>query len=213
MARPSLMASRSLNMVTFLGPFSADCGDAGEEACAGVAGGPDGENLVGQQREVVAEPTVAEAVVVGVAVNHAGHYGAAGVVGGVRGRVVGSAEVGGASYGGDGGAFEEDCAVGDGRAAPGVDQAVGGEDCEGGHGVASPYYTNTAGDTWNLSARARMSPIVSSCLRFKKQPIRYQVCQSREGQQGQFRALPSGTEAPRCRRTLELGDDSLRKRV
>lgn len=55
-------------------------------------------------------------------------------MGDLGGRAFGSADGGGASYGGNGGAFEQNRAVLDGRAASGVDEAVGGEYDVGGLG-------------------------------------------------------------------------------
>ena len=142
MARPLVDGVAQPEHGYILGAVLADGGYAGEEAGAGVAGGPHGEDFVGEERKVVAEASVAEAVVVGMAIDHAGHDGAAGIVGGLRGRAFGSADVGGAAHGGNGGAFEEDGAVVDGSAALGVDDAVGGENgvgrC-GGHGWGASF--------------------------------------------------------------------------
>ena len=100
--------------------------------------------------EVVAEASVAEAVVVRVAVHHAGHDGAAGVVDGLHGCAFGGTDVGGAAYGGDGGAFEQNCAVVDGCAAFRVNYAVGGEDGEvgvGGHGGGGSFVVGGVGES------------------------------------------------------------------
>ena len=122
-------------MVTFLGPFSRMVVTPENRLARALRGGPDGEDFVGQQRKVVAEPAVAEAVVVGVAVNHAGHDGAAGVVGSLGGRAFGGADC------------RRRCPTAAmvepssrtaplsmGGPPPGVDQAVGSEDGVGGHG-------------------------------------------------------------------------------
>ena len=63
-----------------LGAVLAYRRNPGEERDPGVAGGLEGEDLVGQEGQVVSEASVAEAVVVRMAVDHSGHDRCVGIV-------------------------------------------------------------------------------------------------------------------------------------
>ena len=77
---PWPMASRSLSVVAFLGPVLPDGGYSGEEGGTGIPRRLKGQDFVGQCGQVVAEPAVSKAVVMGVAVDHPGHDSGVGEV-------------------------------------------------------------------------------------------------------------------------------------
>ena len=87
---------------------------------AGVAGGLEGEDLVGEGRELVPCPTVADADEVYVGVDEAGEHGLGVVDALVDGRALGGHDGLLGTRGPDGVALEEDGAALDGRAAVAV---------------------------------------------------------------------------------------------
>ena len=109
-----------------LGPVLAYRGNAGEQAYARVPRRLHGKHFVGQQREVVAQPPVAEAVMVRMAIHHPRHNSAARIVQCLRRSPLRHANLTRTPYGGDSRAFKQNRAVFDERAALRVNHAVSG---------------------------------------------------------------------------------------